>query len=101
MQQTFIISEIPVGVVGLGLMGCNITVCLLIAGHPVVAVAPIPIDLEHAEERIKHHLIKSKDEELVTNDPEFYFANLTITEDYAKLQNCKLVIECTIENVDI
>ena len=101
MQQTFNTNEIPVGVVGLGLMGCSITVCLLIAGHPVVAIAPIPVDLEHAEERIKHHLIKSKEEELVTNDPEFYLANLTITDDYAKLKDCKLVIECTIENVDI
>jgi 3-hydroxybutyryl-CoA dehydrogenase len=101
MQQTFNTNEIPVGVVGLGLMGCSITVCLLIAGHPVVAVAPISVDLEHAEERIKHHLIKSKEEELVTNDPEFYLANLIITEDYTKLKNCELVIECTIENVDI
>lgn len=101
MQQTFNTGEIPVGVVGLGLMGCSITVCLLIAGHPVAAVAPIPVDLENAETRIKHHLIKSKQEGLITNDPEFYLANLLITEDYSKLKDCKLVIECTIENVDI
>jgi 3-hydroxybutyryl-CoA dehydrogenase len=49
-------NEIPVGIVGLGLMGCSIVTCLLIAGHPVAAVAPIPADLDHAERRIREHL---------------------------------------------
>ena len=31
-------AEIPVGVVGLGLMGNSIVACLLAAGHPVVGV---------------------------------------------------------------
>ena len=31
-------AEIPVGVVGLGLMGNSIMACLLAAGHPVVGV---------------------------------------------------------------
>ncbi|MDB5242224.1 MAG: 3-hydroxyacyl-CoA dehydrogenase family protein, partial [Spirosoma sp.] len=34
-------QTMPVGVVGLGLMGSSIVTCLLAAGHPVVAVAPI------------------------------------------------------------
>ena len=42
-----ILEENPeMGVVGLGLMGCSITTCFLMAGHTVVAIAPIPIDLE-------------------------------------------------------
>lgn len=94
-------QEIPVSVVGLGLMGCSIVTCLLIAGHPVVAVAPIPIDLDHAEDRIREHLEKSLENGLVENPPEYYFKNLTITEDYADLRNCRLTIECTIENVMI
>lgn len=49
-------SEITVGVVGLGLMGCSITTCLLIAGHDVVAVAPVAADLLTAEKRITTHL---------------------------------------------
>lgn len=94
-------SEIPVGVVGLGLMGCSITTCLLIAGHPVVAVAPISSDLLHAEDRIQEHLVKSKANGLVVNSPEYYLKNLLITEDYADLRDNQLVIECTIENKDI
>lgn len=94
-------NEIPAGVVGLGLMGCSITTCLLMAGHPVIAVAPISIDMEHAESRIRKHLLKSKEQGLVTEDPEFYFKNLIITEDYSELKPCKLVIECTIESEEI
>ena len=91
-------KEISVGVVGLGLMGCSITTCLLMAGHPVVAIAPISDDLKHAESRIRKHFIKSGEQDLVSEAPEYYFSNLIITEDYAQLKPCKLVIECTIEN---
>jgi 3-hydroxybutyryl-CoA dehydrogenase len=90
-------KEIPVGVVGLGLMGCSITTCLLMANHPVVAIAPIPDDLTHAESRIRNHLIKSREQNLVSEAPEYYFRNLVITEDYSQLKQCQLVIECTIE----
>ena len=94
-------QEISVGIVGLGLMGCSIITCLLIAGHPVVAVAPISDDLLHAEKRIKDHLERSLQNGLITNNPDFYFNNLIINEDYSALSPCKLVIECTIENVAI
>ncbi|GHB78181.1 3-hydroxyacyl-CoA dehydrogenase family protein [Persicitalea jodogahamensis] len=94
-----ITQEIPVSVVGLGLMGCSIATCLLIAGHPVVAIAPIAADLDHAEARIREHLEKSVENGLVDEQPDFYFENLIITEDYADLATCRLAIECTIENV--
>jgi 3-hydroxybutyryl-CoA dehydrogenase len=90
--------EIPVGVVGLGLMGCSITTCFLMSGHPVIAIAPISDDLKHAESRIRHHLQKSFEEELTTERPEFYFRNLLISENYDDLKDCRLVVECTLEN---
>jgi 3-hydroxybutyryl-CoA dehydrogenase len=95
------IKNIEVGVVGLGLMGCSITTCLLMAGHKVVAVAPIAGDLLHANKRITDHLTRSKEQGLVNNDPEFYVQHLIITEDYSQLKNCKVVIECTLENIEI
>lgn len=91
-------NEIPVGVVGLGLMGCSICTCLLIAGHPVVAIAPISDDMKTAEPRIRHHLENSREQGLIQNSPDHYFKNLRITEDYGALKSCRLVIECTIEN---
>jgi len=94
-------ESVPVGIVGLGLMGCSITTCLLMAGHPVVAIAPIPADMETALPRISEHLEKSKEEGLTTVLPDVYLNNLTIAEDYGQLKDCLLVIECTIENIEI
>jgi 3-hydroxybutyryl-CoA dehydrogenase len=101
MKKQFKTNEIPIGVVGLGLMGCSITTCLLMAGHPVVAVAPLPIDLDNAEKRIRHHLQKSLEEGLIQHPPDAYFKHLIITENYAGLAHCAIVMECTIENIDI
>ena len=95
------ISDITVGVVGLGLMGCSITTCLLIAGHKVIAVAPVSTDMQHAGKRIQEHLSKSHQQGLIHETPEHYLKSLTITEDYSILKDCKIVIECTLENVDI
>jgi 3-hydroxybutyryl-CoA dehydrogenase len=53
------IKEIPVAVVGLGLMGSSIVTCMLIAGHPVVALAPLSNDLLFAKKRITDDLEKS------------------------------------------
>lgn len=94
-------EELYVGVVGLGLMGCSITTCLLMAGHPVKAIAPISDDLKHASSRIRNHLLKSKEQGLIRESPEYYLQRLVITEDYSQLQPCMLVIECTLENEGI
>lgn len=101
MEQREAPPQLPIGVVGLGLMGCSIATCLLMAHHPVIAVAPIPDDLRHATDRITEHLQKSQREGLVQDPPEHYLQQLTITEDYSRLVDCILVIECTIENLAI
>jgi 3-hydroxybutyryl-CoA dehydrogenase len=94
-------KEMPVGVVGLGLMGCSITACLLMAGHPVIAVAPVAVDLLHAAKRITEHLDRSAKEGLTTKTPATCLEQLLITEDYTQLADCVLVIECTLENLVI
>lgn len=94
-------QTLPVGVVGLGLMGCSITTCLLIAGHPVVAVAPIPVDLDHAEQRVLEHLQRSQSAGLTAQPPAHYLSRLLITQDYSRLSDCRIVIECTLENLEI
>ena len=101
MPEAIDTKKIHTGVVGLGLMGCSICTCLLIAEHPVVAVAPIPEDLKHAENRITEHLKRAWEEGLINNLPDYYLKRLTITEDYSLLKNCTLINECTIENIDI
>ena len=101
MDKVTDLSTIPVGVVGLGLMGCSISTCLVIAGHQVIAVAPVAIDLQHAEKRIRDHLIHSKEHGLINQPPDFYFRQLNITEDYSLLKDCQVIIECTIEDIEI
>ena len=100
-KSNLIPEDIPASVVGLGIMGCSITACLLMAGHPVVAIAPIPSDMITARPRILEHLKKSLQEGITTKKPEDLLARLIITEDYGKLKECKLVIECTLEDLDI
>lgn len=94
-------AEVTVGVVGLGLMGCSIATCLLMAGHSVVAVAPIPSDLKTAEPRIREHLQKSFEEGLCSEGPDFYLRHLLVTEEYGLLSAARLVIECTLEELSI
>ena len=94
-------GSIKIGIVGLGLMGCSITTCLAMAGHRVIAVAPVPVDLEHAEKRIQSHLQHSKEQGLINREPADYLQQILITEDYSLLKDCRVVIECTIENMDI
>ena len=101
MKQTINAKDIPLGVVGLGLMGCSITTCLLMANHPVVAVASLPTDLDHAPDRIREHLQGAYHEGLIHKQPEHYLSNLNITSDYKELADCRLVLECTIENLEI
>lgn len=82
-------------------MGCSITACLLMAGHPVTAVAPVPADLDHAGRRIREHLERSMEEGLTGAPAEQHLRRLTITEDYGKLRHCRIVIECTLEDLNI
>jgi len=94
-------QSIPIGVVGLGLMGSSICVCLLMAGHPVIAVAPLPADLETARPRILRHLEEAYHHKMTDGSPEEIIQNLIITEDYSKLAPCRIVLECTLEDLDI
>ncbi len=71
------------------------------AGHPVVAVAPLPVDLETALPRISRHLEHARDHNMLKNEPKDYLSHLTITEDYARLSSCKIILECTLEDINI
>jgi 3-hydroxybutyryl-CoA dehydrogenase len=98
MQQT---EDISIGVVGLGLMGCSICTCLLMAGHKVVAIAPVSSDMAHAQKRIEAHLLRAKDQGLVSDEMDHYLQLLVISEEYEQLKDCTVVIECTLESIEI
>jgi 3-hydroxybutyryl-CoA dehydrogenase len=94
-------AEIAIGVVGLGLMGCSICACFLIAGHKVVAIAPIPSDMNTALARIKSHLNKAYEKKMIPHHADYYLVRILISEDYSSLSPCKIVLECTLESIEI
>jgi len=100
-MNNFTPCDIPVGVVGLGLMGSSIAVALLIAGHPVKAIAPLPEDNELGPLRIKEQLILCKISGLLVHPVEYYVASLQVSEDYSLLKNCQFVLECVVELIDV
>lgn len=93
--------DIPVGVVGLGLMGSSIAVALLIAGHRVKAIAPLAEDKELGPLRINEQLILCENSGLLQHDVEFYISNIVISDDYSVLKNCQFVLECVVELIEV
>jgi 3-hydroxybutyryl-CoA dehydrogenase len=94
-------GEITIGVVGLGLMGTSFIASLLIAGHKVKAIAPLPDDMSAAPDRILDHLIACEKAELLCQPIVLYLRQLVISEDYSELRTCHLVVECVIEMAEI
>jgi 3-hydroxybutyryl-CoA dehydrogenase len=100
-MEKFDTSQIPVAVVGLGLMGCSISTCLLMAGHKVVGIAPQTVDMQNAESRIRQHLQNSYEHKITSHLPEYYLKNLILSEEYSHLKDAQIVIECTLESIEI
>lgn len=94
-------NKIKIGVVGLGLMGTSIITSLLISGHKIIALAPIPEDLNNAENRVVHNLYESDKHGLLNHETVDLLNNVIFTVSYQQLFDCDLVMECVIENLDI
>ncbi|WP_244173088.1 3-hydroxyacyl-CoA dehydrogenase family protein [Chitinophaga alhagiae] len=90
-----------VGVVGLGLMGSSIVVALLLSGQKVIGVAPVASDLAHAEKNMRAILVDCAKASPLQYPVEWYMQRLTLTEAYAALANCRLVMECVLEKAAI
>ncbi|MGH9561685.1 MAG: 3-hydroxyacyl-CoA dehydrogenase family protein, partial [Terracidiphilus sp.] len=94
-------GNIPVGVVGLGLMGTSVATCLLAAGHPVTAVEIDANKRRSARRRILNHLRQMKKEGLLRADPSRVIGRLTVSQAYSALQSSHLVVECVFEDLDV
>jgi 3-hydroxybutyryl-CoA dehydrogenase len=92
-------SVVPAGVVGLGLMGTSIATCLLAAGHQVAGVELDPGRRRGARRRVFSLLEEMRGERLLESDPAQVINRLTISEGYAGLKNCEIIIESIIESV--
>lgn len=94
-------QSVTAGVVGLGLMGSSIVTALLIAGHQVKAVSPVPADLAKIAANFKIQLKQCEESGLLKKSVSHYLEQLHMSEDYVILQNCGIVMECVIEDIII
>src|SRR5438309_1232945 len=90
---------VPVGVVGLGLMGTSITTCLLAAGHPVVGIDKDPARRRSARRHALALLREMRREKLLAKDPASLVKNLIVAGDFTALGTSALVIECIFEDL--
>ncbi len=93
-------AQIPVGVIGLGLMGTSIIACLLAAGHPVVGVTRSLAKHRNAKRHTLALLKQMAKEGLLKRSPDRLIQNFTVSEDYASLADRQIVIESIIESLE-
>lgn len=82
-------------------MGSSIAAALLISGHRVMAVAPTEDDYKAAHSRIQEQVSHEMKVELLNEVAGDYLSRLAISNDYQILQECRVVIECVVENKEI
>jgi 3-hydroxybutyryl-CoA dehydrogenase len=95
------LSDITIGVVGIGLMGSSIISSLLICGHRVKAIAPLPLEKEEGALRIHEKLFLCASIGILSSSVSSCLSRLTISENYRELGDCHLVLECVIEKQEI
>ncbi len=101
MTDQINVASINIGVVGLGLMGSSIVVALLVAGHPVKAIAPLSNELDKAPQHIQEHLIQCDNAGLLKMPVAHYMSRLTVSGNYFTLADCRIVLECVTERSEI
>lgn len=95
------IKPIQVGVVGLGLMGSSIVVSLLASGYPVTALAPVPGEKEKAARHIADLLRHADSAGILPSGIPSCIDALKLVEDYQQLADCRVVLECVVEDQEI
>lgn len=93
-------KKIPIGAIGLGLMGSSIVTCLLAAGHPVTAITNNLEKKDEALKRIEEYLIQLVTEGFLKQNPAAVLSQLRITDDYGDLKGHSVVLESVTESVE-
>ena len=93
-------TKIPIGTVGLGLMGSSIATCILAAGHAVTSLVKTMDQVEEARQRIFGYLEELRLENMLTEDPDLVLGRLIITDDVSLLEGIEVVIESITESVE-
>lgn len=94
------LSQIPVAVVGMGLMGTSIASCLLTAGHPTVGIEIDPTKRRSAKRRLLVLLKELRKEGLLNSEPARVVARFSVSQNYSSLANSVVVIEAIHESIE-
>lgn len=101
MSGSVNVQRRTIGIVGLGLMGSSIVASLLALGYKVKAIAPIHGEKEMGYKRILEQLQLCEKFDILSAPIEEYLALLTVSAEYDDLNDCRLVVECIVENLSI
>jgi 3-hydroxybutyryl-CoA dehydrogenase len=93
-------EKIPIGTIGLGLMGSSIATCILASGHPVTSLIRHIEKAGTARDHILSFLEQLKQEGILKENPQTVIQRLIITDDVSLLGNHEVIIESIIENLD-
>jgi len=93
-------NKIPLGTVGLGLMGSSIATCLLASGHEVISLVKDIGQEKEARERIFGFLQQLQQEGLLHDKPEKIIQNITVTDSVERMHGLEVVIESITENIE-
>jgi len=93
-------NKIPIGTIGLGLMGSSIATCLLAAGHEVTSLDKNLEKASEARTHITSFLQQLKAEGLLKEEPKDIIQRLMITDDYSSFKKHEVVVESIVENIE-
>ena len=93
------VVAVTAGVAGLGLMGTSIVAALLAAGHRVIGLTRSLAKRSNSREIVLERLSEMKEAGVLRGDPYAIIDHLKISEDYADLAGCRVVIESIIEDL--
>lgn len=101
MNRSLNPADVTIGIVGLGLMGSSIATCMLISGHPVVAVEPVSENLTPGKNRVLRDLEDAWSRGMLEEEPYYYMQRLVAVSTYSELKNTDLIIENVKEDLAI
>ncbi len=82
-------------------MGHSIIACLLAAGHKVIGISRNLAKHRNTRRHVLELLREMKGEGLLKGDPKTLAANLSLSENYADLAPCEIVIESILEDIGV
>lgn len=92
-------QPVPVGVVGLGLMGTSITTCLIAAGHRVTGIDKDAGRRRTLTRRVAVFLREMRAAKLLSKQPAVLLNSLNSSGDFGALHDCGLIIESIYEDL--